>query len=196
MSQAVATGGASRTWNGVQFPSAGTWVLDPAHTTVEFEARHLMVAKVKGRFGEFEGALQIADDPTQSSAGVTIKAASIDTRTQERDDHLRSPDFLEVDTYPELTFTSTGVEHDDGDHWKIDGDLTIHGVTRPVTLKMEYNGQTGDPWGGQRAFFSAETKINREDWGLTWNAALETGGWMVGKDLKISIEIEAVLQTD
>ena len=196
MSQAVATGGASRTWNGVQFPNAGTWVLDPTHTTVEFEARHLMVAKVKGRFGEFEGALQIADDPTQSSAGVTIKAASIDTRTQERDDHLRSPDFLEVDTYPELTFTSTGVEHDDGDDWKIDGDLTIHGVTRPVTLKMEYNGQTGDPWGGQRAFFSAETKINREDWGLTWNAALETGGWMVGKDLKISIEIESVLQTD
>ena len=196
MSEAVATGGASRTWNGVQFPNAGTWVLDPTHTTVEFEARHLMVAKVKGRFGEFEGALQIADDPTQSSAGVTIKAASIDTRTQERDDHLRSPDFLEVDTYPELTFTSTGVEHDDGDDWKIDGDLTIHGVTRPVTLKMEYNGQTGDPWGGQRAFFSAETKINREDWGLTWNAALETGGWMVGKDLKISIEIEAVLQTD
>ncbi len=196
MSEAVATGGASRTWNGVQFPNAGTWVLDPTHTTVEFEARHLMVAKVKGRFGEFEGALQIADDPTQSSAGVTIKAASIDTRTQERDDHLRSPDFLEVDTYPELTFTSTGVEHDDGDDWKIDGDLTIHGVTRPVTLKMEYNGQTGDPWGGQRAFFSAETKINREDWGLTWNAALETGGWMVGKDLKISIEIESVLQTD
>ncbi|HEY5387922.1 MAG TPA: YceI family protein [Thermoleophilia bacterium] len=195
MSQSVAAGAASRTWNGIQFPSAGTWVLDPTHTTVEFEARHLMVAKVKGRFGEFEGALHIADDPTQSSVDVTIKAASIDTRTQQRDDHLRSPDFLEVDKYPELTFTSNGVEHGDDD-WRINGDLTIHGVTKPVTLKMEYNGQTGDPWGGQRAFFSAETKIDREAWGLTWNAALETGGWVVGKELKISIEIESVLQTD
>src|SRR5450759_2566857 len=109
MSQAVATGGACRTWNGVQFPSAGTWVLDPAHTTVEFEVRHLMVAKVKGRFGEFEGALHIAEDPMQSSISVTIKAASIDTRTQQRDDHLRSPDVFEDDAYPELTFTSTGV---------------------------------------------------------------------------------------
>jgi len=176
MSEGVPRGAASRTWNGVQFPNAGTWVLDPTHTTVEFEARHLMVAKVKGRFGEFEGALHIAADPTQSSVIVTIKAASIDTRTQQRDDHLRSPDFLEVDAYPELTFTSTGVEHGEGDDWKIHGDLTIHGVTRPVTLKTEYNGQTGDLWGGQRAFFSAETKIDREDWGLTWNQALETGG--------------------
>jgi len=196
MSQSVATGGASRTWNGVQFPKAGTWVLDPMHTTVEFEARHLMVAKVKGRFGEFEGALHIAEDPTQSSISVTIKAASIDTRTQERDDHLRSADFLEVDAYPELTFTSTGVEHDGGDDWKIRGDLAIHGVTKPVTLKMEYNGQTGDLWGGQRAFFSAETKIDREDWGLTWNQVLETGGWLVGKEIKLSIEIESVLQAD
>lgn len=196
MSQAVATGGASRTWNGVQFPSAGTWLLDPAHTTVEFEARHLMVAKVKGRFGEFEGALHIAEDPTQSSTSVTIKAASIDTRTQQRDDHLRSPDFLEVDAYPELTFKSTSVEHDGGEDWRINGDLTIRGVTRPVTLKMEYNGQMGDLFGGQRAFFSAETKIDREDWGLTWNQALETGGWLVSKEIKLSIEIESVLQTD
>lgn len=196
MSETVATGRASRTWNGVQFPSAGTWVLDPAHTTVEFEARHLMVAKVKGRFGEFEGSLHIAEDPRQSSTAVTIKAASIDTRTQQRDDHLRSPDFLEVDVYPELTFTSTGVEHDGGEDWKIRGDLTIHGVTKPVILKTEYNGQTGDPFGGQRAFFSAETKIDREEWGLTWNQALETGGWLVGKEIKITIEIEAVLQAD
>ena len=196
MSQAVATGQASRNWNGVQFPSAGTWVLDPAHTTVEFEARHLMVAKVKGRFGEFEGALDIADDPTQSSISVTIKAASIDTRTEQRDDHLRSPDFLDVDKYPELTFKSTSVEHDGGEDWRINGDLTIHGVTKPVVLNTEYNGQTGDPFVGQRAFFSAETKIDREEWGLTWNKALETGGWLVGKEIKLSIEIESVLQTD
>jgi len=196
MSQAVATGAASRTWNDVQFPAEGTWVLDPAHTTVEFEARHLMVAKVKGRFGEFEGTLEIAADPIQSSTSVSIKAASVDTRAQQRDDHLRSPDFLDVVEYPELTFASTGVRHDGGDEWEVDGDLTIHGVARPVTLKVEYNGQTGDLWGGQRAFFSAETKIDREDWGLTWNQALESGGWLVGKDIKLSLEIEAVLKTD
>ncbi len=196
MSQPVARGGASRTWNGVQFPSAGTWVLDPTHTTVEFEARHLMVAKVKGRFGEFEGALHIADDPTQSSTNVSIRAASVDTGTQQRDDHLRSSDFFDVDKYPQLTFACTGMEHDGGDDWKLHGDLTIHGVTRPVTLKTEYNGQAGDPWGGQRAFFSAETKIDREEWGLTWNAALEAGGWMVSKEIKLSIEIESVLQSD
>ncbi len=187
-------GAETREWNGVQFPKAGTWVLDPTHTNVEFEAKHLMVAKVKGRFAEFEGALRIGEDPTHSSVQVTIKAASIDTRTEQRDDHLRSADFLEVDKFPEITFASTGVEHDDGDDWKIHGDLTIHGVTRPVTLKTEYNGQTADPWGGERAFYSAETKIDREDWGLTWNQALEAGGWLVGKELKLRIEVEAVLQ--
>lgn len=187
-------GVASREWNGVQFPKAGTWALDLAHTSVEFEARHLMVTKVHGRFAEFEGALQIADDPTQSSMRVTIKAATLDTRTQQRDDHLRSSDFLEVDKYPDITFVSTGVEHDEGDDWKVRGDLTIHGVTKPVTLKTEYSGQTPDPWGGQRAAFSAETKIDREDWGLTWNQALEAGGWVVSKEIKVSIEVQAVLQ--
>ena len=188
------TGVAAREWQGVQFPAAGTWALDPTHTAIEFEAKHLMIAKVKGRFAEFEGALTIADDPKQSSVSVTIKSASIDTRTEQRDDHLRSPDFLEVDKYPELTFVSTGVEHHDGDDWLIHGDLTIHGVTRPVTLKTEFEGQTGDPWGGQRAAFSAETKIDREDWGLTWNQALEAGGWLVGKEIKLKLEVEAVLQ--
>ena len=188
-------GVASREWNGVQFPKAGTWALDPAHTTIEFEAKHLMVAKVRGRFTEFEGALRIGDDPTQSSVTVTIKAATLDTQTQQRDDHLRSADFLEVDKYPDIAFASTVVEHDKDDDWKISGDLTIHGVTRPVTLKTEYSGQTADPWGGQRAAFSAETRIDREDWGLTWNQALEAGGWLVGKGLKIRLEIEAALQS-
>jgi polyisoprenoid-binding protein YceI len=187
-------GVASREWNGVQFPKAGTWALDPAHTTIEFEAKHLMVAKVRGRFTEFEGALRIADDPTQSSVTVTIKAATLDTQTQQRDDHLRSADFLEVDKHPDITFVSTAVEHDEDDDWKIRGDLTIHGVTGPVTLKTEYSGQTGDPWGGQRAAFSAETKIDREDWGLTWNQALEAGGWLVSKEIRIRLEVEAVLQ--
>jgi polyisoprenoid-binding protein YceI len=190
----AASGTASREWKGVQFPKVGTWTLDPAHTSVEFEARHLVVAKVRGRFTDFAGALQIADDPTQSSMTVAIKAATVDTQTSQRDDHLRSPDFLDVEKFPEITFTSTAVEHEDGDDWKIRGDLTIHGVTRAVTLKTEYSGQTADPWGGQRAVFSAETKIDREDWGLTWNQALEAGGWLVGKDLKIRLEVEAVLQ--
>lgn len=194
MTAAVAIGTASRVWNSTSFPAAGTWALDPAHTTVEFQAKHLMVAKVKGRFGEFEGALTIAEDPTQSSVNVTIKAASIDTRTEQRDDHLRSADFLDAANFPELTFRSTGVEHNGGDDWKITGTLTIRGVTRPVILETEYNGQAGDPFGGQRAFFSAATKIDREDFGLTWNQALEAGGWLVGKEIEISLEVEAVLQ--
>lgn len=190
----AATEVATRKWQGTQFPAAGIWALDVTHTAVEFEAKHLMIAKVKGRFAQFEGALTIADDPTQSSVSVTIKAASIDTRTEQRDDHLRSADFLEVDKYPELTFVSTGVEYEDGDDWLIHGDLTIHGVTRPVTLETEYEGQTIDPWGGQRVAFSAETRIDREDWGLTWNQALEAGGWLVGKEIRLKIEVEAVLQ--
>ena len=189
-----ATEVATRKWQDTQFPAAGTWAIDVTHTAVEFEAKHLMISKVKGRFAEFEGALTVADDPTKSSVSVAIKAASIDTRTEARDDHLRSADFLEVDKYPELTFVSTGVEHDGGDDWRIRGDPTIHGITKPVTLKAEFEGQTIDPWGGQRVAFSAETKIDREDWGLTWNQALEAGGWLVGKEIKLKIEVEAVLQ--
>ena len=187
-------GAATREWQGTEFPTVGTWTIDPTHTAIEFEAKHLMIAKVKGRFADFDGTLTIADDPTQSSVSVTIKSASIDTRTEQRDDHLRSPDFLEVDKYPELTFVSTSLEHEDGDDWRINGDLTIHGVTKPVTLKTEYEGQAGDPWGGQRVAFSAETRISREDWGLTWNQALEAGGWLVGKEIRLKLDVEAVLQ--
>jgi len=153
-----------------------------------------MVAKVKGRFGEFEGALDIAEDPRESKVDVKIKAASVDTRTEQRDEHLRSPDFFDAGEYPEITFASTGVSHESDEDWAINGELTIHGVTKPVTLKTEYNGQAADPWGAQRAFFSASTRIDREEWGLTWNQALEAGGWLVGKDIKISLEIEAALQ--
>ena len=184
----------TRTYNGVEFPAAGTWALDPTHTRVDFEGRHLMVAKVKGHFGGAEGALVIADDPTQSTAEVTIATATIDTGVEPRDQHLKSPDFLEVEKYPELTFRSTSFVHEGGGDWTLHGDLTIHGVTRPVALRTEYNGVAGDPWGGTRAFFSAETKIDREDWGLSWNVALETGGWLVGKEIKLAIEVEAVLQ--
>ena len=184
-----------RVWNGVGFPSPAPGCSIPSHTTIEFSAKHLMVAKVKGRFAEFEGALSIADDPTASSTVITVKAAASTRAPRQRDDHLRSPDFLDAAAYPELTFTSTGFEHAGGERWKLRGDLTIRGVTRPVTLVTEYNGQTADLWGGERAFFSAETTIDREDWGLTWNQALETGGWLVGKEIRIAIEIEAVLQS-
>jgi polyisoprenoid-binding protein YceI len=186
----------ARTYDGVEFPAAGTWSLDPTHTRVDFEARHLMVAKVKGHFGGAEGALVIAEEPTQSTARVAIATASIDTGVEQRDQHLKSPDFLEVEAYPEITFTSSSFEHVEDERWDLRGDLTIHGVTRPVTLETEYNGQTQDPWGGTRAFFSAETRIDREEWGLSWNVALETGGWLVGKEIKIAIEVEAVLQRE
>ena len=194
MSASTATSTATRTYNGVEFPSAGTWALDSTHTAVEFQAKHLMVAKVRGRFAGTEGALHIAEDPTRSTAEVRIATPTLDTGVQQRDDHLRSPDFLETEKYPEITFTSTSFEHVANETWNLHGDLTIHGVTRPVTLKTEYNGQTTDPWGLSRSFYSAEARIAREDWGLTWNQALETGGWLVGKEIKITIEVEAVLQ--
>lgn len=183
-----------RTVNGIAFPAAGTWALDPAHTSVEFQAKHLMVAKVKGHFAGAQGALEIADNPSESTAEITIDAATINTGVADRDAHLKSADFLEVDKFPEITFRSTGLEHDGGSDWKLNGELTIHGVTRPATLETEYSGVGVDPWGGTRAFFSAETKIDREQWGLTWNQALEAGGWLVGKEIKIAIEVEAVRQ--
>jgi polyisoprenoid-binding protein YceI len=196
VSEPVATGDAARVWEGVQFPKPGTWVIDPAHSMVEFEARHLMVAKVKGRFGEFDGVITVAEDPRDSSVDVVVHAASLDTRAQDRDEHLRTADFFEVDKYPEMRFVSTSVSHDGDEDWSIHGDLTIHGVTRPVTLKTAYNGQARDPWGGQRAFFSAGTTIDREEWGLTWNQALEAGGWLVGRDIRITLEVEAALQAE
>ena len=196
MSESTPTSTATRSYDGVEFPSAGTWNLDPAHTSVEFQTKHLMVAKVKGRFAGTEGALHIAEDPTQSTAVVKIATPTLDTGVQQRDDHLRSPDFLETEKYPEITFESTSFEHVKDEDWNLHGDLTIHGVSRPVTLKTEYKGQTTDPWGMSRSFYSSETKIDREDWGLTYNQALEAGGWLVGKEIKISIEVEAVLQQD
>jgi len=174
-------------------PAAGTWAIDTSHSTVEFVVRHMMVSKVRGRFADFGGAIQITDDPALSSVEVTMQAASIDSHDRARDDHLRSPDFLAVDEYPELTFRSTKVEGG-GAEWRVTGDLTIKGVTRPVVLDVEYNGVSKDPWGGERAGFSATTEIDREEFGLTWNVAIETGGVVVGKKVKIELEIEAVRQ--
>jgi polyisoprenoid-binding protein YceI len=176
-------------------PAAGTkttWKLDPSHTLVEFSAKHLMITTVKGRITDVEGTI-ISDerDPKNSSVEATLKAASIDTRTDQRDQHLRSADFLNAEQFPEIQFRSTRIEGGK-EKFKLTGDLTIRDVTRPITLDVQFEGQQKDPWGGERVGFSANGKIDRREFGLTWNQALETGGVVVGNDIKISLEVEAV----
>jgi polyisoprenoid-binding protein YceI len=169
------------------------WDFDQSHSSVNFHVRHLMVSKVHGRFHGWTGTLQLDDDDfSRSRVEVAIDAASIDTRDDKRDAHLRSPDFLDAERFPKLVFASTKVERVDADTARVFGDLTIHGVTRPVVLDVELSGQVKDPWGGVRTGFSAKTTINRKDFGLTWNMALETGGLLVGDKVEITLEVEAV----
>ena len=184
----------TRRFEGLDIPESGTFAIDTSHSAAAFAVRHLMVSKTKGRFTDFAGEINIDNDPLKSSVAVTIQAASITTGDEQRDGHLRSADFLDVENHPTLEFKSTSVRHAKGDKFVVDGDLTVRGVTKPVTLDLEYAGAIVDPWGGQRAAFSATTKINREDFGLTWNQALETGGVLVGKDVSIDLEVEAVRQ--
>ncbi len=170
------------------------WSFDTAHSHVGFSVRHLMISKVRGQFDKWSGTFEYDEsEPSRSKLEVHIDAASIDTRDEKRDAHLRSPDFFDVEKFPELVFRSTGVEKD-GDDFLVAGDLTIHGVTRGVQLKVESLGRTKDPWGGERAGFSATASVNRKDFGLHWNVALETGGMLVGEKIEIGIEIEAVRQ--
>jgi polyisoprenoid-binding protein YceI len=170
------------------------WALDAAHTNVEFAVKHLMISTVRGRFADVSGTVQLGDqDPAASSVEVTIKVASLDTRQEDRDAHLRSADFFDADNFPILTFKSTRVARD-GKDILVDGDLSIRGVTRPVTLRATEEGRARDPWGGERVAFTAATKINRRDFGLTWNQALETGGFVVGDEVKITIDTELVKQ--
>lgn len=178
-----------------QAPVTGsTWKIDPSHSYIEFAVKHLMITTVKGRFADVEGEIVIPDDdPAHASVSATISVASIDTRTTQRDDHLRSADFFDAASFPTLTFTSTRITGS-GDELEIVGDLTIRGVTREVTLEATKEGSGKDPWGGERAGFSARTKIDRREFGLTWNQAIESGGVVVGNEVKISIEIEAVKQ--
>jgi polyisoprenoid-binding protein YceI len=175
--------------NTLTLPATGTWNLDIAHTTIDFKVKHLMTARVRGGFKTFSGTIDVAEPIEDSSVRVTIDAASIDTGAPDRDNHLRSADFLDAENYPTLEFTSSGVR-ETGSGYAVDGELTIRGETRPVTLDMEYSGVVQDPWGNEKAIFSASTKINREDWGLSWNAPLEAGGWLVGKEVTIEIEAE------
>ena len=169
-----------------------TWKLDPSHTLVEFSAKHLMITTVKGRITDVEGTIVMDEkNPRNSSVEATLKAVSIDTRTEQRDQHLRSADFLNAELFPDIKFRSTRIEGDK-DSFKLTGDLTIRDVTRPITLDIRFEGQQTDPWGGERVGFSGSGKIDRRDFGLTWNQALETGGVVVGNDVKINLEVEAV----
>lgn len=172
------------------------WRLDPAHTQVEFKAKHMMITTVRGRFGDMSGAVVVDEEnPESSQVEVEIDARSIDTRSSDRDTHLRSEDFLDVENHPKITFHSTRVEGahaEAGDEFRVVGDLTIRGETREVTLDARYEGRGTDPWGGARAGFSASTTIDRRDWGLTWNQALETGGILVSNDLTIELHVQAV----
>ena len=171
------------------------WRLDPAHSNVEFAVKHMMITTVRGRFNEVDGTVQYDEsDPTHSSLEVSIKTASIDTRTPDRDAHLRSPDFFDVEKYPTMTFRSTRVEVTGSKRLRIEGDLTIRGVTKPVVLEAAEEGRAKDPWGGDRAGFTATTTFDRNDFGLVWNKALERGGWLVGQEVKVTLDIQLVRQ--
>lgn len=173
-------------------PQTGTWTIDPTHTTIGAVARHLIASKVRGSFKAFSGTIEVAEQLEDSKVTVTIDPSSIDTGVADRDAHLRSADFLNADEFPEMVFASTAVRKA-GEGYEIDGDLTMAGVTNPITLELDYLGVTTDPWGNQKAMFAAAGKLEREQWGLTWNAALESGGLLVSRTFDLEIEAQAAL---
>ena len=174
-------------------PTRTTWNIDPTHSQVEFAVRHLMISTVRGRFADVKGTVVTDEsDPSKAEVDVVIGVNSIDTREPQRDAHLKSADFFDAEAFPAITFKSTRVIGGRGDRFELVGDLTIHGVTREVTLDVTSEGRAKDPWGGERAGYSATTRINRRDFGLTWNQALETGGFVVGDEIKISLDLELV----
>jgi polyisoprenoid-binding protein YceI len=170
----------------------GTWKVDAAHSDVSFAVRHMMISKVRGQFTGFDATIVTAGDPAASSVEATIDLSSIDTGNAQRDEHIRSADFFEVEKYPTMTYRSTGLRAD-GENWIVEGDLSLHGVTRSVPLALEVNGFTADPYGGQRAGFSARAEINRRDFGVDISMPMDGGGVVVGDKISISLEIEAVL---
>ncbi len=172
-------------------PSPGVWNIDPSHSTVSFVVRHMMVTKVRGTFGEFSGRITVGEDLQASSVEASIVLASVDTRDAKRDEHLRSADFFDADNNKTMDFRSTSVKQA-GDGWQLTGDLAIKGVTKPVTLDLEYTGAGTNPWGMEVAGFEATTKIKRSDFGLEWNVALETGGVLVSDEIKVELDIQAV----
>ncbi len=173
------------------------WQIDPAHSQVQFAVRHMMISNVRGRFENFTGTVDFDEaNPARSSVTVQIEAASINTREPQRDGHLKSPDFLNAEQYPYLTFKSKRIEKVEGNRARIVGDLTIRDVTREVALDVEYAGQAKSPWGTTSAGFSATARINRKDWGLVWNHTLETGGVLVGDEINVNIDLEIVKQAE
>lgn len=172
-----------------------SWQLDKAHSSINFSVRHMMISTVRGRFEKFSGTIDFdKNDPIKATVNVEIDVASINTNEAQRDNHLRSPDFFEVDKYPTMTFKSKRIEKTGDHHGRIIGDLTIKNITKEVVLEAEYAGQMKSPWGTTSAGASASGKINRKDWGLTWNQTLETGGMLVGDEIKIDIELELIKQ--
>jgi polyisoprenoid-binding protein YceI len=172
--------------------ATNTWKLDPSHTTIEFSARHMMFTTVKGRFADVEGTITLnGDSPETAAVEATMNAASIDTRNEQRDQHLRSADFLDAEQFPTVAFKSTKIAGTE-EHFSVTGDLTIRGVTKAVTLDVTYEGTGKDPWGNERMGFSAAGKIDRRDFGLTWNQALEAGGVLVSNEIKIHIDAQLV----
>ncbi|HEY4928623.1 MAG TPA: YceI family protein [Acidimicrobiales bacterium] len=184
----------SRTVNGAEYPAVGTYDLDVSHTRVGFAVRHMAVSKVRGEFKEFSGTLELAEDPAASSISVTVQAASVDTHDENRDNHLRTNDFFDVENHPTWSFTSTAIHPVNATQWKVDGDLTIRGVTKQVTLDATLEGVVQDPYGMHRVGFSATTSIDREDFGVSFNGVLEAGGVIVSKKVDIDLEIEATLR--
>lgn len=187
----IPTAPAVRTVDGVELPAVGTWSVDTSHSSVNFKVKHLGLAKTRGRFTRFVGAVEIGEDPADTVVAVEIDAASVDTQDPRRDEHLRGADFFDVEHHPSLLFRSTRVSGR-GDEWKLEGDLTVAGVTRPVVLDVTYEGVAVDLWGGTRAGFTATGQLNREEWGLDWNGVLEAGGLLVGKAVTIELDVELI----
>jgi polyisoprenoid-binding protein YceI len=174
-----------------------SWKIDSAHSEINFAARHMMISTVRGRFEKFEGTVDFDENKLENSkVDVTIDASSLSTREPQRDGHLRSPDFLDVENYPVMRFVSRRVEVLNKTRGRVYGDLTIKNETRPVVLDVEFNGLSKSPWGKTVAGFDAHAKLNRKDWGLTWNVALETGGWLVGDELKVDVTVELIKQDE
>ena len=174
--------------------TTGTWQIDPTHTTIGFSVRHAMIAKVRGRFTDFAGSFTLdGENPANSSAQLTVLLTSVDTQNDDRDNHLRSAEFFDVESFPEMTFISTGVEAK-GNDFVVTGQLSVHGVTKSVPVKFELVGISQDPWGNTRIGFEGEAEINRRDFGLEWNVALDTGGVLVSENIKINLDVEAVKQ--
>ena len=192
MIHAQDTRAATRQASGIELPALGRWQIDPGHTELAFIGRHFMLTKVRGRFTGLSGAIQVAEEAGDSTAEVTIDMASVDSGSQARDEHLRSADFFDAAHHPQATFSGHAADWQ-GSRGLLVGELRLRGITRPVTLQAEYLGYAADPWGGHRAVFTASGILNREDWDLTWNMPID-GGLLVSKEIRIEIDLEAVLQ--